>query len=159
MEDTLAQWSGWLTVALIVSAAVVPLAHRLRAGKRAAPDGPAIRGHVALGIAAALFAFGHTLSSLMSLGSERATEGGNLAIFPGCAAFLIVIAHVGLGLQLRDVKLRNRARKRRGHLTTAIALVIAGGVHVGAFVAAGAARRSARALGDGEGLGRPHGVN
>ena len=77
----------------------------------------------------------------MSLGSERATAGGNLAILPGCAAFLIVIAHVGLGLQLRDVRLRDRARKRRGHLTTAIAIVIAGGVHVrGALVTAGAAK-------------------
>jgi hypothetical protein len=137
MEGVLAQWSGWLTVALVVSAAVVPLGYRLRAGKRAAPDGPAIRGHVALGIAAALLAFGHTLSALMSLGSERATAGGNLAIVPGCAAFLIVVAHVGLGLQLRDVRLRDRARKRRGHLTTAIALVIAGGLHVGALVTAG----------------------
>ena len=141
MEGTLAQWSGWLTVALIVSAAVVPLGHRLRAGKRAAPDAAATRGHVALGIAAALLAFGHTLSSLMSLGSERATEGGNLAIFPGCAAFLIVIAHVGLGLQLRDVRLRNRARKRRSHLGTAIAIVIAGAVHVGALVTAVQGRR------------------
>ena len=136
MEGTLAQWSGWITVALIVSAAVVPLGHRLRAGKRAAPDAPAIRGHVALGISAALLAFGHTLSALMSLGSERATAGGNLAIVPGCVAFLIVVAHVGLGLQLRDVRLRDRARKRRTHLATAILIAIASGVHVGALVAA-----------------------
>jgi hypothetical protein len=140
MEGTLAQWSGWLTVVLIVSAAVVPLGHWLRAGKRAAPDAPSVRGHVVLGVGAALFAFGHTLASLMSLGSERATEGGNLAILPGCAAFLIVVAHVGLGLQLRDVRLRDRARKRRTHLGTAIAIVIAGGVHVGALVTAGPAR-------------------
>jgi hypothetical protein len=137
MEGTLAQWSGWLTVGLIVSAGLVPLGCRLRAGKRAAPDTPAIRGHVMLGIAAALLAFGHTLSALMSLGSERATAGGNLAIVPGCAAFLIVIAHVGLGLQLRDVRLRDRAQKRRSHLTTAIAIVIAGGLHVGALLTAG----------------------
>jgi hypothetical protein len=136
MEGTLAQWSGWITVALIVSAAVVPIGHRLRAGKRAAPDAPAIRGHVALGVSAALLAFGHTLAALMSLGSERATAGGNLAIFPGCAAFLIVIAHVGLGLQLRDMRLRDRARKRRSHLATAIAIAIASGVHVGALVTA-----------------------
>ena len=136
MEGTLAQWSGWITVALIVSAAVVPIGHRLRFGKRAAPDAPAIRGHVALGVSAALFAFGHTLSALMSLGSERATAGGNLAIVPGCAAFLIVVAHVGLGLQLRDVRLRDRARKRRMHLATAIAIAIAIGVHVGVLVTA-----------------------
>jgi hypothetical protein len=136
MQGTLAQWSGWITVALIVSAAAVPIGHRLRAGKRAAPDSPAIRGHVALGVAAALLAFAHTLSALMSLGSERATAGGNFAIVPGCAAFLIVVAHVGLGLQLRDVRLRNRARKRRSHLATAIAIAVAGGVHVGALVTA-----------------------
>jgi hypothetical protein len=134
MEGTLAQWSGWITVALIVSAAVVPIGHRLRAGKRAAPDAPVIRGHVALGVSASLLAFGHTLSALMSLGSERATAGGNLAIVPGCVAFLIVVAHVGLGLQLRDVRLRDRARKRRSHLATAIAIAVAGGVHVGALV-------------------------
>jgi hypothetical protein len=136
MEGTLAQWSGWITVALIVSAAVVPIGHRLRAGKRAAPDAPAIRGHVALGVSAALVAFGHTLSALMSLGSERATAGGNLAIVPGCAAFLIVVAHVGIGLQLRDVRLRDRARQRRKHVATAIAIAISGGVHVGALVTA-----------------------
>jgi hypothetical protein len=72
----------------------------------------------------------------MSLGSERATAGGNLAILPGCAAFLIVVAHVGLGLQLRDVRLRDRARKRRSHLATAIAIAIASAVHVGALVTA-----------------------
>jgi hypothetical protein len=136
VESTLALWSGWITVALIVSAALVPIVQRLREGKRAAPDSPATRGHVVLGISAALLAFGHTLSALMSLGSERATAGGNLAIVPGCVAFLIVVAHVGLGLQLRDVKLRDRARKRRNHLATAIAITIAGGVHVGALVTA-----------------------
>jgi hypothetical protein len=136
MEGTLAQWSGWITVTLIVSAAAMPIGHRLRAGKRAAPDAPTTRRHVALGVSAALLAFGHTLSALMSLGSERATAGGNLAIFPGCAAFLIVVAHVGLGLQLRDGRLRDRARKRRSHLTTAIAIAITGGVHVGVLVTA-----------------------
>jgi hypothetical protein len=137
MDGTLAKWSGWLTVALIVGAAVLPLGHRVGVGKRAAPDAPAIDRHVALGIAAALLAFGHTLSALMSLGSERATAGGNVAIVPGCVAFMIVIAHVGLGLQLRNMRLADRVRKRRAHLTTAIAIVIAGGLHASALVIAG----------------------
>lgn len=138
IESSLARWSGWIAVALVVMAALVPLAHRLRYVRRAAPDSRAIRGHVTLGIATALFAFGHTLTSLTALGSERATAAGNLALVPGCLAFLIIVAHVGVGLQLRDPKLRDRASKRRTHLTTAILIALAVGVHVGALLSSGA---------------------
>lgn len=137
IESSLARWSGWIAVALVVMAAVVPLAHRLRHQRRAAPESPPIRAHVALGIATALFGFGHTLTALTALGSERATAAGNLALVPGCAAFLVIVAHVGVGLQLRDPKLRDRASKRRTHQTTAILIALAVGVHVGALLASG----------------------
>jgi hypothetical protein len=137
IESSLARWSGWIAVALVVAAALMPIWQRLRFARRASPDSPPMRAHVTLGIATALFGFGHTLTALTALGSERATAAGNLALVPGCLAFLVIVAHVGVGLQLRDPKLRDRASKRRTHLTTAILIALAVGVHVGALLASG----------------------
>jgi uncharacterized membrane protein YozB (DUF420 family) len=123
-------WFGWVAVVLIALSASVPLAFRWSARKRAAPDSTPISIHVVLGLATVSVAFAHTIFVLPGLGSPEAVEGGLLAFLPGVAAFFLLIAHGGLGLQLRDVRLRERARKRRAHVTTAILIAVAVAAHV-----------------------------
>jgi hypothetical protein len=126
----LASLGGWIAVALIVLAATLPLAHRARVGKRATPDSRTISIHFALGSAAAAFAFVHTLLALSSLGSSQAVGGGAAALLPGGAAVFVLMAHAGIGLQLRDPKLRDRAKKRRVHVATAITIAVTVAAHV-----------------------------
>ena len=95
-----------------------------------------MRVHVAIGLSVAAVAFGHTLVSVSALGDARATGGGMLALGPGAFAFLVVLAHMGIGLQLRRPNLRDRAKKRRMHVTTAIVIVVAVGAHVAALLRA-----------------------
>jgi hypothetical protein len=126
----MALWSGWLAAIAIVIAATIPLGMRLRIGKRAAPTSAAIRTHVVLGLVTSAFAFLHTILVIPALGSPAATGAGPLAIFPAGLAFFLLVAHAGLGLQLRDEKLRTRAKTRRSHAMTAVAIAIAVGVHI-----------------------------
>lgn len=126
----MAWWSGWLATIAIVIAATIPLAARLRLGKRAAPSSSAIRTHVILGFVTSAFAFIHTLLVVPALGSPAATGGGMTAIAPAGLAFVLLVAHAGLGLQLRNEKLKTRAKTRRSHTTTAIAIAIAVTIHV-----------------------------
>jgi hypothetical protein len=126
----MAIWFGWVAVALIAFSATVPLGFQWRAHKRAAPDSGTISVHVMLGFATVTIAFAHTVFVLPGLGSPAAVEGGLLAFLPGVAAFFLLIAHAGLGLQLRNVRLRDRPSKRRAHVTTAIAIAIAVAAHV-----------------------------
>ena len=102
----------------------------MRAKKRAAPDSAPIRLHVVLGTTTTLMAFAHTLAALFDLGSSAAIGGGFIALMTGGVAFTIIIAHAGIGLQLRDVRLRDRAVKRRKHVTTAIAISVIVAAHV-----------------------------
>lgn len=125
----MAYWSGWLATLAIVIAALLPLVHRIRAGKRAAPRSATTRAHVILGLATSALAFGHTMVVLPALGSPAATGGGMAALVPAGGAFFLLVAHAGLGLQLRDEKLRDRARKRRQHFTTAILIALCVGAH------------------------------
>jgi hypothetical protein len=125
----MAEISGWLGVALIVLAATLPLWQRLRHRRRAAPDAPPTQRHVLVGMAAAAVVFAHTLLSVLALGSEDAIVGGTLAIAAGAVAFLVLIAHTGIGLQLRDPRLRLRPAKRRSHVITAITLSVAAAIH------------------------------
>ena len=122
--------TGWLATVAIVLAALVPIVQRLRAGKRAPPGSPPIRLHVTVGLLTAALAFVHTLAVIPALGSPAAIGGGLTALFPAGAAFFLLVAHAGLGLQLREPKLRDRARKRRMHTTTAILIATAVTVHV-----------------------------
>jgi hypothetical protein len=126
----MALWSGWLAAIAIVIAATIPLGFRLRIGKRAAPTSAAIRTHVVLGLVTSAFAFIHTTLVIPALGSPAATGAGPLAIAPAGLAFFLLDAHAGLGLQLRDEKLRTRAKTRRSHAMTAVAIVIAVGIHI-----------------------------
>jgi hypothetical protein len=122
--------SGWLATAAIVLAVLVPIVQRLRAGKRAAPGSPPIRLHVLVGLATAGLAFAHTMAVIPALGSPAAVGGGVEALLPAGAAFFLLIAHAGLGLQLRDPRLKDRARKRRMHTTTATLIGVAVAIHV-----------------------------
>ncbi len=126
----MAWWSGWLATIAIVIAAAIPLGMRLRIGKRPAPTSGAIRTHVILGFVTSAFAFAHTLLVVPALGSPAATGGGMIAIAPAGLAFVLLVAHAGLGLQLRDEKLKQRAKTRRSHATTAIAIAVAVAIHV-----------------------------
>lgn len=119
---SLASISGWLALALIAIAATVPLLFRARQHKRATPESSTIRTHVLLGLATSLAAFVHTGLVLPELGSEAAVGGGTLAFFAGAFAFMVMIAHAGLGLGLRNPKLKDRADRRRRHATTAALL-------------------------------------
>lgn len=133
----MASTTGWIAFALVVLAACLPIAHRIARGKRAAPESAFMRTHVAIGLSVAVVAFVHTLVSVSALGDARATGGGMLALAPGAFAFLVVLAHMGIGLQLRRPNLRDRARKRRTHVTTAILIVAATTAHVVALLRAG----------------------
>lgn len=128
--EVLAHYAGWLAVVAIVLAALVPAVQRVREGKRAAPGSPPIRLHVTIGLVTAAAAFLHTVTVLPALGSEAAIGGGVLALLSGGAAFFLLVAHSGLGLQLRMPKLRDRVRKRGMHTTTAILIAVTVGVHV-----------------------------
>ena len=114
----------------IALSAAVPLGIRVSSKKRAAPDSGPIRFHVILGTTTTLMAFAHTLSALSDLGSSAAIGGGFLALMVGGVAFMLLIAHAGIGLQLRDVKLRDRVRQRRRHVATATAIAVVVATHV-----------------------------
>src|SRR5690606_21150557 len=128
-ERIMALWSGWIATVAIALAAAIPIAQRLRAGKRAAPGSAPTRLHVVVGLTTAALAFVHTLAALPALGSPAAIGGGIEALLPAGAAFFLLVAHAGLGLQLRDVRLRDRVRKRRMHTTTAVLISLAVAVH------------------------------
>ncbi|MEO7111251.1 MAG: hypothetical protein ABI183_12505 [Polyangiaceae bacterium] len=129
--------SGWIAYALIASAATVPLGFRLMNKRRAAPDSKPIGAHATIGICAAAAAGLHTLAILPSLGSPAAVGGGMIAILPGTLAFFLLFAHVGVGMQLRDTKLRDRPKKRRLHLFLASAIGITATAHVILLLRAG----------------------
>jgi hypothetical protein len=118
----MASISGWIAAALILLAACVPLLYRAQQKKRATPESPTIRTHVLLGLATSIATFAHTGLILPELGSEAAVGGGALAFVFGAAAFLVMVAHAGLGLGLRNPKIRDRAKRRRNHATTALIL-------------------------------------
>lgn len=126
----MARWIGWLVVGLIVVAAMLPLRKRF-AGERATPDSPTIRSHVAFGLSVALLALLHSIAVLGALGSSSAIGAGTWSFAAGAVAFFVLFAHVGVGLQLREPKLKRRADKRRTHLTTALIIAVAVSIHVG----------------------------
>lgn len=121
--------TGWVAAALIVIAALVPLGLRARDKKRAAPSSPPMRTHVAIGLGVTGVAFVHILFVLPALGSPAAVAGGFAALAPGALAFFVLMAHTGVGLQLRNEKLKARAEKRRLHVTTASVVALATAAH------------------------------
>lgn len=126
----MALWSGWIAAIAIILAGSIPLATRVRLGKRGAPTSKPIRMHVVLGLATTAFAFVHTILVIPALGSPAATGAGPLAIAPAGLAFFLLVAHAGLGLQLKDDKLKTRAKTRRSHAMTAVAILVAVTIHI-----------------------------
>lgn len=125
----MAFYSGWLATIAILIAVAVPIGQRVREGKRGAPGSPSIRLHVLVGLATAALAFAHTLMVIPALGTPAAIGAGVSALLAGGAAFFLLVAHAGLGLQLRDPRLKGRVTKRRQHTTTAILISIAVAIH------------------------------
>jgi hypothetical protein len=126
---SLAAWTGWITAALMLGAGLVQLWYRLAHGRRAGLGTREVSAHVVLGLAAAGVGFLHPLTALASLGSPGAIGGGALALALGALAFVLLLAHSGLGLKLRDPALRKRPRVRARHVVTAALLVGATAAH------------------------------
>jgi hypothetical protein len=126
--------TGWTSIALIVTAAAVPLVQRVRLGKRPPPDAPGTRLHVVIGLAVCVICFLHTGVVLPMVGAPGAIGGGMLAMIPACVGFGMLVAHAGLGLQLRRPKLKDRIKKRRMHMATAIIIFVAASTHIGALL-------------------------
>jgi len=122
--------TGWLTLCAIFVAATVPLGAHLKLRRRAAPRSSPIKLHVSIGVATAVAAFIHALFGVLSLGSARAIGGGNAARFAGAGALLVLVAHVGIGLQLHDPKLKKRPETRRKHVVTATIIAVCALLHV-----------------------------
>ncbi len=122
--------TGWLGAALVAAAGLVPLGYRMVAHRRAAVGSRPVTRHVALGLAAAAAALLHTFAVIPALGSPAAIRGGMLALAPGAGAFFLLVGHVGVGLRLRDPKLRKRPQVRRTHVALAITIVVAVAAHV-----------------------------
>jgi hypothetical protein len=122
--------TGWLAVVLILLAAMFPIGFRLRSGRRAAPSSGVIRAHVAIGLGTSVIGFFHAATLVAELGSPGAVAGGAAALAPGAFAFFVLVAHTGIGLQLRDERSRDRPRKRRLHRITASLIVIGVAAHV-----------------------------
>lgn len=130
-----AAWiTGWLATALMATAAFVPLFQRVTQKKRADLGSRSVSTHVVFGLAAAGLAFLHPLMALFVLGSPEAIGGGVPALAFGGVAFVVLLAHTGLGLKLRDPKLRKRPKSRRAHLTTALTILVAVGAHIVACI-------------------------
>ena len=128
--SSLATYSGWVTVGLLVAAASIPLGHRLLLHRRAAPDSRPIGLHVVLGLTTTAVCLAHAMAILPALGSPGAVAGGMVALAPGAAAFFLLFAHVGVGLQLRAPRLKSRAQKRRLHAMLAAGIATFACVHV-----------------------------
>jgi hypothetical protein len=79
----------------------------------------------------------HALFALLSLGSPGAIGAGDLALFAGAGALMVLLAHVGIGLQLRNPTLRKRNETRRRHLFTASTITVLALVHVWMLWSAG----------------------
>ena len=121
---------------LSAAAALVPLGHRLLLRRRAAPTSRVMTGHLVIGLTASIGALLHTFAVLPALGSPASIRGGMIALGPGAAAFFLLLAHVGVGLQLRNPALRDRVRVRRRHVALALAITVAAVAHVIALVRA-----------------------
>ena len=67
---------------------------------------------------------------MTALDSPEAIGGGMMALLPAGAAIFVLMAHVGIGLQLRNPRLRDRPGKRRIHQGTALTIVVLVALHV-----------------------------
>ncbi|MFO0676196.1 MAG: hypothetical protein U0169_06660 [Polyangiaceae bacterium] len=127
---SIAALTGIVATVLVFVAATFPVVHVVRTKKRAAPGSGSNRFHVVAGSTAALVAFGHVVSSLGSLGSPEAVGAGSLGLAVGALAFFVLVAHASVGLELRKPKIKDRPKKRRIHVATALTIVATIAAHV-----------------------------
>jgi len=123
-------WSGWAILIAVAIAALLPLVRRALDEKRPALGSPTLSWHVVVGLTTSALAFLHTLLALPALGSSEAIGAGVGGLLAGALAFCVLVAHAGIGLQLRQPKLRKRENKRRTHVITAVAITLTAAVHV-----------------------------
>lgn len=123
-------WSGWAILLAVAIAALLPLLSRAKGGKRPPLGSPTLNLHVIVGLTTSALAFLHTLLALPALGSSEAIGAGTGGLLAGALAFCVIVAHAGIGLQLRQPKLRKREGKRRAHAITAIAITVTAAAHV-----------------------------
>lgn len=121
---------GWAVVTCILLAGAIPLGHRLFLRRRAGHASRPIDVHLVLGLGVSALAFFHVIAAIPALGDSAVVEGGMGAMAPGVLGFFVLVAHTGVGLQLRKNKLRDRPNKRRLHQITASLIVVAVAVHV-----------------------------
>jgi cytochrome b561 len=126
----MAAWTGWIATAMMVAAALVQVVYRLRHGKRPDLGSRVVTFHFVMGLCAAGAGFIHPLTALLDLGSPEAIGGGVIGLGFGGLAFVVLLAHTGLGLRLRDPRFRKRAKARRAHVITAMTILVAVTVHV-----------------------------
>lgn len=123
-------WSGWAILIAVAVAALLPLVRRMVDGKRPQLGSSTLGLHVVVGLTTSALAFLHTLLALPALGSSEAIGAGPGGLLAGAIAFCVLIAHAGIGLQLRQPKLRKREAKRRTHVITAVAIALTAAAHV-----------------------------
>lgn len=128
--------SGWIAAGCVLAAGLLPLT---RAARGAQMNARLTKTHMTLGIAVSALAFAHVLAAIPSLGEPAVVAGGMAALAPAVAAFFVLVAHTGVGLQLwrspvtgtSKTKHAERARKRRLHRITATLIVLLIAAHVG----------------------------
>jgi len=123
-------WSGWAILLAVAIAALLPLVRRAVDGTRPPLGSRTLTLHVVVGLTTSALAFLHTLLALPALGSSEAIGAGTGGLLAGALAFCVIVAHAGIGLQLRQPKLRKREGKRRTHVVTAIAIAVTAAAHV-----------------------------
>jgi hypothetical protein len=121
----------------MLAALLLQIGQWLVRGKRAALGSRTVSTHVLLGLSAAGVGFLHPLTALVELGSPGAVGGGAIALALGGLAFVLLLAHSGLGLKLREARLQKRPVVRRRHVITAIALMAATIAHATACLLGG----------------------
>lgn len=132
----MASLTGWFAAICVLSAGLLPLGHRLARRKRAALVSTLVRAHVMLGVVVSALAFVHVIAAIPALGEASVVDAGMTALAPAVIAFFGLVAHTGVGLQLRRPELRERPAKRRVHQITATVIVLAVAAHVLALRAA-----------------------
>ena len=91
-----------------------------------------------LGLTATSMALLHTFAAVAALGSPAAIRGGMTALVPATAAFFLLFAHIGVGLRLRNARLRARVKVRRWHVILAMTIAATVAAHITALRSAAA---------------------
>jgi hypothetical protein len=129
--------TGYAAAASVICAGLLPLLAKLRPSKGPVLESKPLQLHVLLGLGTTAAAGMHVLISIAALGDPAAVAAGNLPLALGAIAFLVITAHVGIGLQLRNPKLVARPKRRKAHQLTATAIVLLVAAHAVLLLRAG----------------------